>query len=82
VSRGLDGVTFKKDNAEWKNAERIFYHGLAFTFNLDKGYSNKDLMFSSIGAMKIKYWVWQTPRHETLTMFNHGLGKTLPSLLS
>ena len=38
MSRGLDGVTFEKENAEWRNADKKFYHGLAFTFNLDMGY--------------------------------------------
>ena len=33
MSRGLDGVTFKKYNAEWRNAERFYLPQLAFAFN-------------------------------------------------
>ena len=82
ASRGLDGQTFKKDNAEWRNAKRIFYHGLAFTLNLDMSYSNKELVFLAIGVMEINFWVWRTPRREAPTTFNHELGKALPSLWS
>jgi hypothetical protein len=82
MSHGLDGETFEKDNAEWRNAEKIFYHGLTFTLNLDVSYSNKDLVFLAIRAMTINFWVWQMSKCKTPMTSNHELRKTLPLLLS
>jgi hypothetical protein len=82
MSQVLDDVAFKKDSAEWRNFEIIFYHGLALTLNLDMSQSNKDLVFLTIGAMTINFWVWRTLRRETPMTFNHELGKNLPSLQS
>jgi hypothetical protein len=71
-------VTFEKDNAERQNAEIIFYHDLAFTFNLDEGYSNKDLMFSAIGAKMIKFWFGKRRGMKPQQRLNMGYGKLYP----
>ena len=39
---------------------------------LDYGYS-KIIVFSALGAIKIKILVWRTPRHETPMTSNHEL---------
>jgi hypothetical protein len=44
----------------------------------DQGY-HKVIVFSAIGAVRTKTWVWRMPSRETPTTSNHGLYEKIDS---